>query len=116
MSETVLVTGGAGYIGSHAVLALLEAGFPPVVLDDLSTAQRRLVRRVSDIGPRRCVFRPSQALKFRYSGTKMVSQPIRLVATMKPSVLRGDHFSQPGEDVHWASIASVITASIQNDQ
>ena len=34
---TVLVTGGAGYIGSHAVLALLGAGHAPVVLDNLST-------------------------------------------------------------------------------
>lgn len=39
----ILVTGGAGYIGSHAVLALQDAGYHPVVLDDLSTGQRRLV-------------------------------------------------------------------------
>ena len=34
---TVLVTGGAGYIGSHAVLALIGAGHAPVVLDNFST-------------------------------------------------------------------------------
>jgi len=34
---TVLVTGGAGYIGSHMVLALAEAGENVVVIDNLST-------------------------------------------------------------------------------
>ncbi|WP_136163618.1 UDP-glucose 4-epimerase GalE [Sphingomonas flavalba] len=40
---TVLVTGGAGYIGSHAVLALTDAGWPVVVLDNLSAGFRRAV-------------------------------------------------------------------------
>jgi len=37
---TILVTGGAGYIGSHAVLALVDAGWPVVVIDNLSTGFR----------------------------------------------------------------------------
>ena len=42
MSEKipVLVTGGAGYIGSHAVLALTDAGWPVAVIDNLSTGFR----------------------------------------------------------------------------
>jgi UDP-glucose 4-epimerase len=39
----VLVTGGAGYIGSHAVLALHDAGWPVVVADNLSTGNRDAV-------------------------------------------------------------------------
>ena len=40
---TILVTGGAGYIGSHMVHALVEAGEPLVVLDNLSTGFRFLI-------------------------------------------------------------------------
>ena len=39
----VLVTGGAGYIGSHAVLALKDAGWTAAVIDDLSNGVRRAV-------------------------------------------------------------------------
>ncbi len=41
--NAVLVTGGAGYIGAHAVLALQAVGFSPVVLDDLSAGCRHSV-------------------------------------------------------------------------
>jgi UDP-glucose 4-epimerase len=39
----VLVTGGAGYIGSHAVLALKDAGWPVAVIDNLSNGTREVV-------------------------------------------------------------------------
>src|SRR5205809_706017 len=39
----VLVTGGAGYIGSHAVLALNDAGWPVAVIDNLSNGTRSVV-------------------------------------------------------------------------
>ena len=40
----VLVTGGAGYIGSHACKALAEAGYLPITYDNLSTGWRDAVR------------------------------------------------------------------------
>ncbi|HAN45621.1 MAG TPA: UDP-glucose 4-epimerase GalE [Cyanobacteria bacterium UBA8156] len=43
---TVLVTGGAGYIGSHAVLALQAVGHTPIVLDNLVFGHRELVENV----------------------------------------------------------------------
>ena len=42
--DRIFVTGGAGYIGSHCCQALAEAGFEPVVFDNLSTGHRRFVR------------------------------------------------------------------------
>lgn len=44
MGETVLVVGGAGYIGSHCARTLRELGHEPVVFDNLSTGWREFVR------------------------------------------------------------------------
>ena len=46
---TILVTGGAGYIGSHAVLALKRAGYGVVVLDNLVYGHRELVEKVLQV-------------------------------------------------------------------
>lgn len=45
----ILVTGGAGYIGSHMVLTLLQAGHDVVVLDNLANASRESLRRVAEL-------------------------------------------------------------------
>ena len=45
----VLLTGGAGYIGSHTALKLLEAGHEAVSLDNLSNSSRESLRRVAKI-------------------------------------------------------------------
>lgn len=44
MSHSILVTGGAGYVGSHACKALAKAGYTPVVFDNLSRGHRGAVR------------------------------------------------------------------------
>ena len=40
----ILVTGGAGYIGSHTAKALAQSGYRPVVIDDLSTGHAHNVK------------------------------------------------------------------------
>lgn len=50
---SVLVTGGAGYLGSHVVLELAQAGVPVVVVDDLSTGDAESVARVERLTGRR---------------------------------------------------------------
>ena len=47
--ETILVTGGAGYIGSHTCVALLEAGYDVVVVDDLSNGSEQAVTEAAAI-------------------------------------------------------------------
>ena len=42
----ILVSGGAGYIGTHTCVALLEAGYDVVVADNLINASREALRRV----------------------------------------------------------------------
>ncbi len=44
MAQSVFVTGGAGYIGSHACKVLARAGYEPVVFDNLSRGHREAVR------------------------------------------------------------------------
>ncbi len=52
----ILVTGGAGYIGSHTCIELLNAGHEVVVVDNLSNSKEESIRRVQQIAGRPLVF------------------------------------------------------------
>ncbi len=56
MSSTVLITGGAGYIGSHITVQLLEAGLDVVVLDNLCNSSTVSLDRVKEISRRSVIF------------------------------------------------------------
>lgn len=45
----ILVTGGAGFIGSHTVVELYQAGFKPVILDDLSNSNEQMLKGIEQI-------------------------------------------------------------------
>lgn len=48
-NNTILVTGGAGYIGSHTAVALAEAGYRPVIIDDFSNSQQSVLEGLRQI-------------------------------------------------------------------
>lgn len=52
----ILVTGGAGYIGSHTCIELLNAGYEVVVIDNLSNANGKVIGRIEEIAGRGVAF------------------------------------------------------------
>ncbi|HSW85266.1 MAG TPA: UDP-glucose 4-epimerase GalE [Candidatus Saccharimonadales bacterium] len=47
--KTVLVTGGAGFIGSHVVVELVKAGYRPVIIDNFSNSERPVIRALQTL-------------------------------------------------------------------
>src|SRR5882757_2771162 len=45
----ILVTGGLGYIGSHTVVELVSAGYEPIIVDDLSNSNVKILDQLSKI-------------------------------------------------------------------
>ncbi len=45
----ILVTGGAGYIGSHTVIALINRGYCPLIVDNLSNSHRLVIDRIAEL-------------------------------------------------------------------
>jgi len=56
MGKNILVTGGLGFIGSHTVVALYEAGYNPVVIDNLSNSKRGILDHIEHISGKKPAF------------------------------------------------------------
>ncbi|KAB2951638.1 UDP-glucose 4-epimerase GalE [Heliorestis acidaminivorans] len=107
---TTLITGGAGYIGSHTALALRDAGKPVVILDDISTGFRQLLPEgipfvEGDIGDSQLL----QDLFQRYE--------IKSVMHFAARSLVGQSMKEPGTYflANSAKTATLIQAMVQNN-
>ena len=87
--EMILVTGGAGYIGSHAVHRLLDAQYRPVVLDDFSTGRRVLL-------PDEAIVVDGNAGDASLLDALFQEHPITAVMHFAASVSVAESVSQPG--------------------
>jgi UDP-glucose 4-epimerase len=78
-SRAILVTGGAGYIGSHCCLELLEAGYEVVALDNLCNSSRESLRRVEQITGKSLHFEEVDLLDERATGRVVGSHDFEAV-------------------------------------
>ena len=72
----ILVTGGAGYIGSHTVVELLTAGHEVVVVDNLSNASPKAIRRVEEITGKKVRFYEADIRDRESLGRVMEENPV----------------------------------------
>jgi UDP-glucose 4-epimerase len=55
MTKNILVTGGAGYIGSHTVVELVEAGYTPIIIDNFSNSDESVLDKLQAITDKKLV-------------------------------------------------------------
>ena len=75
----ILVTGGAGYIGSHTCVELLEAGYGVVVLDNLANSSAESISRVQEITGKKVVFHKVDLLDRQAVAAVFDEEPIDAV-------------------------------------
>lgn len=91
----VLVTGGAGYIGSHTTLELLRAGFDVVVLDNLCNASAESLRRVTQLAGRAPHFVQGDIRDRSLLDQLMAQHPVQAVLHFAGLKAVGESVAQP---------------------
>lgn len=92
--KKILLTGGAGYIGSHIAVALVDAGFEPIIIDDFSNSDRSVIPAIESIVNQKISFYETNCCNFEevksiIEKEKFISGIIHLAA-----------FKAVGESVH----------------
>lgn len=108
----VLVTGGCGYIGSHTVLVLLEAGFDVVVVDNLVNSSEESLRRVSQIAGKPIRFERGDIRDTAFMAQVFSSSAIDAVIHFAGLKAVGESVQKPAEyfDVNVGGTAKLLLA------
>lgn len=91
----ILLTGGAGFIGSHTALVLLEAGHDVIVYDNLSNASREALRRVEQLTERKVHFIEGDIRDRRHLDTVFAGHDIDAVIHFAGLKAVGESTMQP---------------------
>lgn len=93
--KTILVTGGTGYIGSHTVVELLQAGFDTVIADDLSNSSEQVVDCIERIAGRRPAFERIDLKDARRTQDLFTRYPIDATIHFAASKAVGESVREP---------------------
>ena len=112
MSETVLVTGGAGYIGSHTALALLEAGHSVVVIDNYVNSKPDALDVVQELTGKNIVVIEGDVRDRRLVEQTLTSNGVTAVVHMAALKAVGESVEMPLEyyDNNLGSAIAVLDA------
>ena len=91
----ILVTGGAGYIGSHTCVALIKAGHDVSVIDDLSNSRREVLDRIEKIAGKRPRFFEGDVRDHSFVGQALASGPADAVIHFAGLKAVGESVAQP---------------------
>jgi len=91
----ILVTGGAGYIGSHTCLALLEAGYDVVVIDNLVNSKEESLKRVQQIAGKSLEFHKGDLLETGALDRVFAGAPVDAVIHFAGLKAVGESVSMP---------------------
>lgn len=106
-SNTVLVTGGAGYIGSHACVELLRVGHDVVVADNLCNSKREVIERIERIAGRPVVFHECDVLDEEALNKVFGERPIDAVMHFAGLKSVGESVAEPLR-YYWNNVAGTL--------
>ncbi len=92
---SILVTGGAGYIGSHTCVEMIRAGLEPVVVDNLSNSKEEALRRVERITGRPVVFHRADIRDRATLAAILARHPVSAVVHFAGLKAVGESVAQP---------------------
>ncbi len=103
----ILVTGGAGYIGSHTCVELLNVGHDIVVVDNLSNSKLESMRRVEQLTGKTLEFHKTDLLDTAGLGSAFSAKPIDAVIHFAAFKAVGESVDKPLE-YYWNNVAGTV--------
>ncbi|MDD5580731.1 MAG: UDP-glucose 4-epimerase GalE [Methylobacter sp.] len=114
-TQTVLVTGGAGYIGSHACVELLQSGYRVVVVDNLSNSKPESLSRVEQITGKSLSFYQDDIRDKKTLAEIFAKEPVTTVMHFAGLKAVGESCEQPLNYYHNNVYGTMVLAEVMNE-